>query len=87
MTVNQRVAGSSLVPARNNLKALTRLADDGWNKSYVELRNFFKYGNKLGPSVDDVIKKYTKNGVVDWKAAYDNIWKTDKTFDKLTQGI
>ena len=72
-----------LCAARNHLKALTRLADDGWNKGVAELRNYFKYGNKLGPSIDDVIKKHTSDGVMDWKEAYDALWTTSKTFDKL----
>ena len=72
-----------MVPARNNLKEMVRLADDGFNKGYTEIRNYFKYGDKLGPSVDDVTKNFTKNGKVDWKAAYDNLWKTSAEFDKF----
>jgi len=72
-----------MVPARNNLKGLVRLADDGLNKGIAEIRNFFKYGDKLGPSTDDVIKNFTKDGKVDWKGAYDNLWKTSAEFDKF----
>jgi RHS repeat-associated protein len=72
-----------MVPARNNLKGMVRLADDGFNKGIAEIRNYFKYGNKLGPSVHDVTKNFTKNGKVDWKAAYDNLWKTSPKFDKF----
>jgi hypothetical protein len=57
-----------MVPARNNLKGMVRLADDGFNKGFVEIRNYFKYGDKLGSSLDEVIKNFTKNGKVDWKA-------------------
>jgi len=72
-----------MVPARNNLKGLVRMADDGLNKGIAEIRNFFKYGDNLGPSVDDVIKNFTKDGKVDWKGAYDNLWKTSQEFDKF----
>lgn len=72
-----------MVPARNNLKGLVRLADDGLNKGVAEIRNYFKYGDKLGPSVDGVIKKVTKDGKVDWQGAFDNLWKTSQEFDKF----
>jgi len=65
------------------MKALIRKGDDLINKSVAEFRNFIKYGNKLGPSIDDMIKKYTKNGKTDWKTIYDKIWQTSETFDKL----
>lgn len=74
---------TQMVPARNNLKGMVRLADDGFNKGIAELRNYFKYGNKLGPSVDDVTKNFTQNGKVDWKSAFDNLWKTSADFDKF----
>jgi hypothetical protein len=72
-----------MVPARNNLKGIVRLADDGFNKGIAEIRNYFKYGNKLGPSIDDIIKKHTTNNKMDWKAAFDDIWETSKDFDKF----
>ena len=75
--------GNSVLPKAKRNPSLTRLADDGWKKGVSELRNYFKYGNKLGPSIDDVIKKHTSDGVMDWKEAYDALWTTNKTFDKL----
>jgi RHS repeat-associated protein len=72
-----------MVPARNNLKGMVRLADDGFNKGIVEIRNYFDYGNKLGPSIDDVIKKHTVDGKMDWKKAYEHIWDTSKDFDNF----
>ncbi len=70
-------------PARNNLKELVRASDDWLNKGIAEIRNIWKYGNKLGPSLDDIVKEYTKNGKTDWKGIYDKIWRTNETFDKL----
>ncbi len=70
-------------PARNAVKEAVRKSDSWIGRKIAELRNLRKYGNKLGPNVDDVARKHTENGVTDWKKVYDNIWKTDKNFDKL----
>lgn len=72
-----------MVPARNNLKGMVRLADDGVNRSIAEIRNLFSNGNKLGPSIGDHIKKFTINSKTYWKEAYENIWRTSSNFDKF----
>ncbi len=72
-----------LSPARNMLKATIRKSDSWIGRKIAETRNLYKYGNKLGPQLDNIARKYTKNGVTNWKAIYDNIWKTSKTFDKI----
>lgn len=72
-----------LSPARNMLKATIRKSDSWIGRKIAEIRNLYKYGDKLGPKLDHIIGKYTKDGVTNWKAIYDKIWRTSTTFDKL----
>lgn len=61
--VSQKEAGKWAVDARNGLKAKIRNEGNPILKKVFEQRNLSKYGNKLGPSYEQLYAKYAKQGL------------------------
>ena len=47
-----------LVPLRNELKLEVRRQGPWWAARAADVRNIFKYGNRAGPTADNLIKRY-----------------------------
>lgn len=56
--VNADDALKILAPLRNQLKLEVRRQGPWWAARAADIRNIFKYGNRAGPSADDLIKRY-----------------------------
>lgn len=47
-----------LASLRNELKLEVRRQGPWWAARAADIRNIFKYGNRAGPSADDLIRQY-----------------------------
>lgn len=56
--VNADDALRILAPLRNELKLEVRRQGPWWAARAADIRNIFKYGNRAGPSADDLVRQY-----------------------------
>ena len=77
--ISPEIVAREMVAARNAIKLETR-AMGGWlQHQYGNIRNFFKYGNKAGPSADQLFQKYGS-----WEKVIEKVTETNKTINKIT---
>ena len=77
--LNAEQTARILVPLRNSLKMEIR-AQGSWIASKVAgLRNQFKYGNRAGPSADELYRKHGS-----WEGVLDSLGKTNATVNRAT---
>lgn len=68
-----------LVPLRNQLKDQIRRTGPITAKMWAEARNTWKYGNRLGPSAEQLVQKANGN----WDKVVEGIGKTDDWLNKF----
>lgn len=66
------------VPLRNLLKVEARAEGPAWADLYAQVRNLMIYGNRVGPSVEQLVK----DNQGDWSAVVQSLGSTNKTIDK-----
>lgn len=66
------------VPMRNEVKALAREGQGLVSRTVVELRNLAVYGNKLGPTADQLYKKYGS-----WEKVVEKILQTNEKVNRI----
>ena len=71
----------ALSPARNELKAACRMAMPWLKARKLDLRNLMRYGNRLGPSLQSLIRKYRGN----WDEIYNALFRTSEEYNRYAQ--
>jgi hypothetical protein len=66
-------------PLRNELKLNIREQGSWVLSKAADLRNLLKYGNRAGPSPDDLFRQYGS-----WEKALEAISRTNPTVNRLT---